>query len=365
VAQAQPDLTIGFEQPTDFESNDEGEEAGEPVMDVPVVRMVEEERLFSNGDRLDSDAVIAREEAVATTSDVDEPTIEAVAELRRMPDRTDPIAKGSVVSADNDQMGRSVVNNAQLRHPVSPDYRYTTPVEDALNTIQTKAEKSGPELFIGRPKRNRKKIGAVTVSTIGFVGVLIGLGLYAGGGDLLTKLFPNQERESLTAQPKPVVGGTTSAIVGTAPTSPTAIVPREPDLGTAVEDSPSVAPTVSAAEPVVQSSPAGVEGGEPTGATHQEAVSTGTPVKTEEKPNAVDASSAHFYIVQVRATTDQSEAKRIVRRLKSTGLTDVSVEKTEKTGLHRIRFEYSGTKSEAIAAAEKAGYEDVWIVGRK
>ena len=71
--------------------------------------------------------------------------------------------------------------------------------------------------------------------------------------------------------------------------------------------------------------------------------------------------------MQVRATPDPVEAKRIARKLRSTGITTVSVMEADNrsTTLHRIRFEFAGSKEEAIAAAGRAGYSDVWVVKQK
>lgn len=327
----------------------------------------------------------------APEAPIEEPESVSVAENVVAPDSPAMEATPAEISTSNSSANSDlseaelhVLQHAADRMPTEPTttvqtekqsvphngYRYTSPVQEALNTIQTRAEKGEPDLFIGRPRRNRKKIGAVTVGTIGFVGVLIGLGLYAGGGDILTKLFPNQEREALTAERTPDVNRSGVAIIGSVPENPAAITSREADPVETTQNSGGSALISSVADaPATQST-----GQESNGVVTQEISAHPTqsaevtPLKTtENKPVAatVDVSKRHLYIVQVRATTDQTEAKRIVRRLKNTGLSDVSVEKTEKTGLHRIRFEYPGTKTEAIAAAEKAGYDDVWIVGQK
>ncbi|MBS1913123.1 MAG: SPOR domain-containing protein [Bacteroidetes bacterium] len=74
------------------------------------------------------------------------------------------------------------------------------------------------------------------------------------------------------------------------------------------------------------------------------------------------------YLVQVRATPDEAEAKLIAKRLKSRGATGVAVVKTpQKNGtmVYRVRYSTTGTSANASSAATRAGYRDVWVVKQK
>lgn len=256
--------------------------------------------------------------------------------------------------------------------PTAANYSYqqVTPVAHAKTIIEDKKQES---LFIGRPKRERKRIGKVALSTVVALGALTGLGLYAGGADLLSTWFANRQEgvETATrtvlptaldstasfppASAQPQFGQTANIEVISSSNDTGVIVAAAQAQGTTVEapkasdsvvgntfSTPPVRATEAPAQPFTDSQP-----------TQQLTIATPT--------------TASKVVVQVRATPDPVEAKRIARKLRNTGITTVSVMEADNrsTTLHRVRFEFAGSKEEAIAAAERAGYSDVWVVKQK
>ncbi len=280
---------------------------------------------------------------------------------------------------------------------------YTNPVQEAYDKLNVGTPKEREELFIGRPKRNRKKMGVVAMTSIAVVGGCAGLALYAGGGDLLSQIFTNRT-EQLTlsggnsgtsvpagadSQLSGAVAGTDTFIGSPGGSMPVTAIDTQPVTGTTMENelpadtqglasaptgsmpTTSVGPgeTAPGTTLAAQSVPAqtGTRGPDaPQGAAaHSEPAATRPAEVPAAQESAAKLPAKGTLLVQVRATTDQSEAKRIVKRLKSNGLKDVTVEKTQsgaRPPLHRIRFTFAGTKKDAVAAAEKAGYSGAWVI---
>ena len=97
-----------------------------------------------------------------------------------------------------DQAAEVVEKSAKNGHqkmtvelPTAANYPYqqVTPVAHAKTIIEDKKQES---LFIGRPKRERRRIGKVALSTVVALGALTGLGLYAGGADLVSTWFTHR-----------------------------------------------------------------------------------------------------------------------------------------------------------------------------
>lgn len=248
-------------------------------------------------------------------------------------------------------------------------YQPLTPVEQAKTAIGEKKQES---LFIGRPKRERKRIGKVALSTVVALGALTGLGLYAGGADLLSTWFVHRQEGAETASravPPAVAAPSTLQPTTPAPQlgQTAAIEVRSSDTGTLASSeaggsvaSDTVAATLVAAPVRPTEAPAVAEPRAESQPPQKPAADT-TPVVAES------STGASMVVVQVRATPDPVEAKRIARKLRKTGITTVSVMEADNhsTALHRVRFEFAGSKKEAIAAAERAGYSDVWVVKQK
>lgn len=88
----------------------------------------------------------------------------------------------------------------------------------------------------------------------------------------------------------------------------------------------------------------------------------GAAARTAEKESA-----ATKYTVQVRATSDGAEAKRIATKLRAKGMKGVTVV-TSGDGdkkLYRIRFGSYGNQTEAKSAAGRAGVDGAWVIKQR
>lgn len=89
--------------------------------------------------------------------------------------------------------------------------------------------------------------------------------------------------------------------------------------------------------------------------------------EADAQKKETSAASTGKYIVQVRATSDESEANLIAKKLRKKGISNVQIVRSEKNGapFFRIRFTAAGTGSEAQAKAKNAGFSDAWVVQQK
>ncbi len=285
-----------------------------------------------------------------------------------------------------DQAAEVVEKSAKNGHqkmtvelPTAANYPYqqVTPVAHAKTIIEDKKQES---LFIGRPKRERRRIGKVALSTVVALGALTGLGLYAGGADLVSTWFTHRpEGPQAATQTAPRVASAPSVSALPTPVQPqlgqTAnieVISSSSDTGVVASASASGVPAVGggkASDSGVANSSASapIRATEAPAQPHPELQPTQEPTVAAAPVAATPATTASRVVVQVRATPDPVEAKRIARKLRSTGITTVSVMEADNrsTTLHRIRFEFAGSKEEAIAAAGRAGYSDVWVVKQK
>ncbi|HVZ40207.1 MAG TPA: SPOR domain-containing protein [Candidatus Kapabacteria bacterium] len=124
--------------------------------------------------------------------------------------------------------------------------------------------------------------------------------------------------------------------------------------------------------PEEESSPRTEGAAHPAAAGHA-AVPPSAAHASQQPKNAAGSTSpkgdaAARYLVQVRATPDEAEAKLIAKRLKSRGASGVAIVKTpQKNGtmMYRVRYSATGTSTNASSAAARAGYRDVWVVKQK
>lgn len=283
-----------------------------------------------------------------------------------------------------DQAAEVVEKSAKNGHqkmtvelPTAANYPYqqVTPVAHAKTIIEDKKQES---LFIGRPKRERRRIGKVALSTVVALGALTGLGLYAGGADLVSTWFthrPEGPQAATKTTPPAASAPSVSAATPQLQLGQTAnieVISSSRDTGVVASASASGVPAVGggkASDSGVANSSASapIRATEAPAQPHPELQPTQEPTVAAAPVAATPATTASRVVVQVRATPDPVEAKRIARKLRSTGITTVSVMEADNrsTTLHRIRFEFAGSKEEAIAAAGRAGYSDVWVVKQK
>ena len=264
-----------------------------------------------------------------------------------------------------------------------------------------------------RRPRGRSLMGAMTV----FAGTAIGLGLYAGGGDMLSRFFSNKNEgvaignpAAVTERPEAMVpppaassmpsaesgsttGGTPNGSAANDPTlAPAPSVPAPSSAVSAVADKPAVDKPVEA-RPVVDKpiaeSPAAAKPAQSKAPTDKSStmvnnLGTTSSVKPIAKPavkptskGVADAAAAKpakpakptddaakskaatkpanaTYTVQVRATTDEAEANRIARKLRAKGVKDVKVDLSQKNGVATYRVRY-GAFSSSTEAKSSAG----------
>lgn len=260
-------------------------------------------------------------------------------------------------------------------------------------------------------KRGIRKGFAAACTVLG--GSVIGLALYVGGSDFLSGIFSNRTEgvqmrspSAVTERPQtPVVAQIPPAVQDSMPVA--AVVPEAaiPETVTpaaterrvdAMAESPSatapvrplrpapaeqerraqeVVPAASATRPSAtavtetarRNSNATPRNETRTGVTNppkrenggnQQTTRTASTTREERTP----ASSK--YMVQVRATPNEDEAKRVAKKLRSKGVGNVQVVRSEKDGapFYRVRFTGAGTSSEAKAKAKGAGFSDIWVV---
>jgi hypothetical protein len=279
------------------------------------------------------------------------------------------------------------------------------------------------------PRKGKSFLVAGTIVT----GVLLGIGLYAGGGDFLSTFFSNKHEgiatgnpAAITERPRPTASVAQSPAPGPV-TNPVTEqpVPTAPATATTSEQSPAIAaaapqpvatPSATAAQaphtaiivtapsrnpaivtvagsshpqaPVapVRSKPANVD----PRTTKSPGIAASTPAlapkkSDPEKPAARrpqstpmvrdipltdkpamkrDKGPTSNLTVQVRATTDESEANLVAKRLKHRGMSDVVIVQSDRNGKPYYRVRYGSYKSndDARAAAAKSGFDGTWVL---
>ncbi|MEO5928810.1 MAG: SPOR domain-containing protein [Candidatus Kapaibacterium sp.] len=249
--------------------------------------------------------------------------------------------------------------------------------------------------------RPRGRMWAIALTVV--LGTGLGVGLYAGGGDLISSIFANRNEGVATdnpsavterpqaAQPPPqqalapaasavpsqMAGetvGSAEAVQGTtAPPATTDVPPQQATGGATTADHNDITTgSRPAAEPHDLAAANDIRpGNEPKPAKNQEekkkkpAESEAAREKGSEK-DLVKPSPSKF-MVQVRATPDEAEANLLAKKLRSKGMGAISVVKSEKDGtkLYRVRFGSFASQSEAQSAATRAGYASVWVIKQK
>jgi len=260
------------------------------------------------------------------------------------------------------------------------------------------------------------KRGAVAAAMV-LAGTTIGIGLYIGGNGFLSGFFSNKNEGVATLSPSavtelpqtlvpeeplspaqasvpdPALSSETGSAEHTVPLPTSVDKPiasasqgqRQPDApSTAVASADNAGKKPSQPKPESARPPADPAGaGEPAGRTDvpKSPEKPKVPARAEEKggngkkddpktaPGAVEerVATAGKYIVQVRATSDESEANLIARKLRKKGISDVQVVRSEKNGapFYRIRFVAAGTSDQAQEKAKSAGFADAWVVRQK
>jgi hypothetical protein len=272
-----------------------------------------------------------------------------------------------------------------------------------------------PEEIYREPRRQRRPrgrslVGAITV----FAGTAIGIGLYAGGGDILSRFFSNKNEgvtmenpAAVTERPQTIVppppasempsagsaGSTESASAiaadpalsgpSTASTAAEVAVDKpvaeKPVNDKPVAENPAIAKPKSAAPSAPAekqstmvnnlgtTSPAKAAA-KP--ATKPVAATTAKPAKPATDPakskpaTAAKPTTPATYVVQVRATPDEAEANRIARKLRAKGVKDVKVDLMQKNGtaVYRVRYGTFASTAEAKSSAGSSGVGDAWVV---
>lgn len=248
--------------------------------------------------------------------------------------------------------------------------------------------------------------GATAALTM-VVGTAVGIALYAGGSGYLSDFFSNRNEgvemtispSAVTERPQATVpdAGSVLSSAGMAADSggagnlDSALAARYDRY--AVEDrvdaaegenpaakpAPAKIPTASnltekpAAKAEVPAKKSPENARTPASAvTAGDAAKAKADAKKEEKGTDAQkkepaAASTGKYTVQVRATSDESEANLIAKKLRKKGISNVQIVRSEKNGapFFRIRFTAAGTGSEAQAKAKNAGFSDAWVVQQK
>jgi hypothetical protein len=261
------------------------------------------------------------------------------------------------------------------------------------------------------------------------VGVLIAIGLYAGGGDILGKIFSNQNEgitpvnpAAITERPRPIVeaGMPQTAIsqpdnsvtsgqamtstagdaalpgaIETASQAPviaesnrnTTAEPRDQYLSTSAGDNNEISPTgVQRTVPTQAVTTIATRPDKPVEKVPVEKIAAEKKIKearetapkqpviekraknledvAPQKVKAKEVAGNTIYNIQVRATTDQSEANLIARRLKRKGFGNVTIVQSEKNGapFFKVRFGSFSSKDEAKQAANGSGYTGTWVL---
>lgn len=255
-----------------------------------------------------------------------------------------------------------------------------------------------------KKKRGVRKGMAAACTVLG--GSVLGIALYAGGSGFLSGIFSNRtegvqmrspsavtERpQAMTQVPPPVQDSTPIAAalpesatpeVVTPPAAerrenvaaervPAAAVPRpqRPAPGEPEKRQPepvsSVPASRSTATAATETSRRNATPRNETrtgvtntaGSERQPATRTAQATREEGKP------STSKYMVQVKATPSEDEANRVAKKLRSKGIGNVQVVRSEKDGapFYRVRFTGTGTSGEAKEKAKVAGFSDIWVV---
>ncbi len=258
-----------------------------------------------------------------------------------------------------------------------------------------------------QPTRNRRVARPMLAVMAVVAGTAIGVGLYAGGADLIGGIFSGHREHSAPvddpaavterpAPPAPAVSTSDSLMVAAVGDSVHAIDPlpapsvHQGDAANAGAHQPAVAqpatpsnPTVSGAHgPADRTAPAATAAAERNNSTagDERAVRQSEPpartaameeIAADNTPREESrAATPASYMVQVRATTDQAEANLVARRLRARGATNVSVLAVPNKGpnagtTYRVRYTAKGTEAEARAAGTRAGYRNLWVVKKK
>lgn len=283
-------------------------------------------------------------------------------------------------------------------HPTA-SRRSPAPISAGSSTVNT----SGYDLpRSARGGSTGKQIAAIVATVV--VGTVLGVLLFIQGGDLVGGLFAGERerpRENPAAvTPRPEMPREAEAVAAEV-VEPAAPIDDEASMAMWEEVPPAMLTedAIEQAEPA--STPRAVESAAPSPTPTAEparaakkrpevtiidverpetaampkaarSAAAGMPVAPKVRSVAAEApeptvspiSGTRNYTVQVRATTDQAEARRIAQHLESIGMGNVKVVETEKNGQRyfRVRGGSHTSVESALQAARQAGYDDVWVV---
>ena len=232
----------------------------------------------------------------------------------------------------------------------------------------------------------RFRVMMVMAGTV-IAGLVLGVGLYAGGGELVSGLFSSEPAVPVDPNPaaiteRPIVqvasvmsvdssaGAAVTAIsseeapvTSTEPTEAVAMAPAPDEPPTIMENT---LPSTAAERPRPEKPLADVVTGSPRTEPAPRVEPKKDPRRSTPRADetAAPRTTSKSFTVQVRATPDQAEAKQIAKKLRGKGAKDVEVVRSEKNGVpfYRVRFKSQGTAGDAQAAAGRAGFSDAWIV---
>ncbi len=328
----------------------------------------------------------------------------------------------------NAQFGENTVNEECLPGSSSQSFSRYDPVSTAgPDTVPPvrKPKLIEPEPIPYTPRRvpDKQRIRILTLGSAVAAGTLIAVGLYAGGGDLLSRFFSNNNEgittenpATITERPKPpasrnrleqplptnIEGGSTIlrsigvaqqedasvdmqktsvlqaqqpsvSIGGKETTIPSKQTTTAPKVETEIK-----APRIKTITPSPERPNAPItrkfdeqaipnESKQSTSAEPFRHVgkmrTTVSGIKEEAKEKPVSQTSTS-YTVQVRATSDETEANLIAKKLKRRGMGDVMIVTSQKNGKQLYKVQYGSYKSsvDAQSAATASGYEGSWVV---
>lgn len=249
------------------------------------------------------------------------------------------------------------------------------------------------------PERPRRLARGIALGITVAVGLVIALGAYAGGGELISSLIdrdsqPRAPRPSAYEIPPVIVDSILSAADSAAQAEQlatfgelandtirrapfgsgrrAALAPvTRPKIGDTLRPNLAATRTVraGASAPAKAASPvppAASTASKPSPTPPAPPAARGESARGTSRPGSATQppKTAGSFRVQVRATPDRSEADRLASRLRSRGARNVTVTTSTKEGktLYRVRYGAFASADDARGAARRDGHADAWVV---